>query len=162
MVAFSEAYPKVRDDLKELVKLDESEIRDFMGDNVVRDGKQTPKSVALQRAARNMLALGVQHHHNVGNENKAAVKNAYIDIKGLGWVIFEYFLMLLGRPGVKPDTMLQGFVNGALKNADPQLPTVRNRAAGEILRKVYEEIELPGGMGLTDFDHTIWLWQRSR
>lgn len=162
VVAFREAKPNVRDDLNELVKLDESVIRAFMGDNVVRDGGQTRKSIALQRAAKNMLALGVQHHHNVTNENKTAVKKAYLGVKGLGWVTFEYFLMLLGRPGIKPDTMIQGFVNGALKNAEPELSAVSDRAAGEILQKVYEEIELPDRLGLTDFDHTIWLWQRSR
>lgn len=162
VLAFSEAYPKVRDDLKELVSLDESEIRGFMGDNVVSDGEQTRKSIALQRAAKNMLVLGVRHHHHLTNENKAAVKKAYVDIKGLGWVTFEYFLMLLGRPGIKSDTMIRGFVNEALKNAEPELSAVRYRTAGEILQKVYEEIETPDGMSLTDFDHTIWLWQRSR
>lgn len=133
-----------------------------MGDDAVRDGKQTCKSAALQRATENMQALGVRHHHDVTTENTAVVKKAYRDTNGLGWVTFEYFLMLLGRPGIKPNTLIQGFINGALNTAQPELSAVRDRAAGEIPRRVYEKTELPEGMGPTDVDRTIWLWQRSR
>lgn len=110
------------------MKLDEAEIRKHMGDNVVRDGRRTRKSVALQNAAKTFIELGVQHHHQVTPENKARLKEAYTGIKGLGWVTFEYFLMLLGQPGIKPDTMIKGFVNDALSAAGE--PKVSERDAG--------------------------------
>lgn len=158
--AFKKAHQEVHDDLQALVDLDEAEIRKYMGNNVVRDGHQTRKSVALQSAARGFIRLRVQHHHQVSPEIKAQLKKAYTDVKGLGWVTFDFFLMLLGQPGIKPDIMIKGFVNGALSAAGE--PKVREREAGQILRSVYESLNLSSRMTLTDFDHTIWHWQRSQ
>lgn len=158
--AFKDEHEEVHDDLAALVNLDEAEIRKHMGDNVVRDGRRTRKSVALQSAASDFIKLGVQHHHQVTLENRAQLKQAYTGIKGLGWVTFEYFLMLLGQPGIKPDTMIKGFVNGALDAAGE--PKVSERDAGQILQSVYESLRLSSSMTLTDFDHMIWLWQRGR
>lgn len=160
VLAFKDDHEEVHDDLEALLNLHEAEIREHMGDNVVRDGLSTRKSVALQKAAWNFIKLGVRHHHQVTLENKAQLKREYTDIKGLGWVTFEYFLMLLGQPGIKPDTMIKGFVNGALSAAGE--PQVSECDAGQILQSVYESSDLPRRMTLTDFDHTIWLWQRSR
>lgn len=160
VVTFQEEHPAVCDDLAALTQLDEAEIRAYMGNNVIRDGRLTPKSVAVLRTAEQFLHLGVQHHYQVTQENKQQLKTAYTSIPGLGWVTFDYFLMLLGHQGIKPDTMITGFVNDALQKAG--LPKVREREAGQILQEVHESLGLGAWMTLTDFDHAVWLWQRTR
>lgn len=142
------------------MRLDEAEIRSIMGDNVVSDGKQTQKRSALRCAAEKILDANVQHAGDLAQADPAAVKRAYTSVPGLGWVTIEYFLMLLGQPGIKADTMITRFVNAALR--EENLPTVNARGAHEILKTVYAETDAARDLGLTGFDHTIWSWQRKQ
>ncbi|MGQ7787943.1 hypothetical protein [Nesterenkonia sp. K-15-9-6] len=157
---FREAFPDVRNNLQQLVGMEESQIRSILGDNVVADGRQTRKSVVVQRAAGNMLELGVQYAGDLEDADSELVKKAYTSVRGLGWITFEYFLMLLGQPGIKADVMITRFVNAAL--TERGMSQVDSKQARQILETVHAQDGVARGLGLTDFDHTIWRWQRGR
>ena len=65
---------------------------------------------------------------------------------GSGPVTWSYFLMLLGRPDVKPDTWIVRFVEQALGR--PVAPT----EAQDLLRDAAREMEVPA----STLDHSVW------
>lgn len=71
---------------------------------------------------------------------------------------FDYFLMLLGNPGVKADTMITRFVNSAL--AEAGIAAVTPKAAGELVKAAFADT--PPGADLTYYEHTIWLTESER
>lgn len=178
---FYEKHPEVIDSLGELTQLDESDIRSVMGNNKVAPGHKGEKykSLAVLQAANNIKAIQTQPRKGPKNNNQicapqyidsasdltnyvtSSVANrkkaerAYTSVVGLGPVTFEYFLMLLGVPGIKADRMLTQFVRDALE--DPQLSPAQARTE---LTTLYESWHGKENHSLIDFDHAIWLYQR--
>lgn len=157
---FSKRDPQLLNDLSRLVALEESEIRSIMGNNVVSDGKRTPKSVAVLHAARRLLDVPVSSASDLRDAKPEEVKKAYTGVPGLGWITQEYFLMLLGHPGIKADVMITRFVNHALWTQ--HLGPVHARDASWIIKTVHAETNAARGLGLGHFDHVLWRWQRSQ
>lgn len=79
-------------------------------------------------------------------------KLAYTDVVGLGDVTWEYFLMLLGKPGVKADVWIVRFVSKAVgrTTSSPETRDLVKAAAAEL------------GTDPTALDHAIWSHQRGR
>jgi hypothetical protein len=81
-------------------------------------------------------------------------------VKGVRKVTFHYFLILLGVPGVKADTMIRAFVDEALHgegtvgNGDET--GVSAERAGDLVAAAAEDL----GVSASDLDHAIWLHQR--
>lgn len=70
------------------------------------------KTEAIVEAARNLVATGVRTASDVDPDEH---KRAYTKVPGLGAVTWEYFTMLLGRPGVKADTWVTRWVSAQLR-----------------------------------------------
>ncbi|MCL6424041.1 hypothetical protein Bequi_11735 [Brachybacterium sp. JHP9] len=151
------AHPEVADDLQALVDLGAGEIESFMT-SAVSSGRR--KSACVVEAAQNLLDLTPQVRTasdiTEGVEDLDArvrdVRRAYRRVHGLGGVTAEYFTMLLGIPGVKPDRMILEFVNRSLRTAGlKRVDTARARA---LVEEAFEAIGR--GDSLTHFDHAIW------
>lgn len=109
------------------------------------------KADAIVEAAQNLVGVGVRHATDL-SEPSSRHKRAYVSVKGLGPVTWEYFLMLLGVPGVKADTWIVRFVEQAL---DRQVSPVDARA---LLMAVAHSMKVsPSAL-----DHNIWDYMRRR
>ncbi len=49
----------------------------------------------------------------ITDENAHKVKGTVMSVQGIGFATANYFLMLLGRSGVKPDRMVHKFLKDA-------------------------------------------------
>lgn len=171
--------------LRELCTHDESEIRSVMGKGKVAPGKQRSryKSIAVLDAATAFTDLGIDSADDlrswiggVGDlpRDKSAfaqARKAYTQVYGLGVVTFEYWLMLLGIPGVKADRRIVSFVQkviaeGAGSNVVP--PSISAKEARSLLLKAYElwkqerqQRNPDETVDLRAFDHAVWLFERS-
>lgn len=153
--AFREKYPEAANDLERIRDLGEETIRDVMG-NGKSSGRY--KSVCLMEAADNLLSLDppVRNAWQLKPLDPGH-KRAYTSVRGLGWVTYEYFTMLLGQPGIKADTMIRRFVDTALEKDG--LSPVDARTARRLVEAAHAQ-ERPA-MSLGAFDHAIWLHQRT-
>lgn len=162
------------DSLTALATLDEATLRSIMGDGVTAGRSKASAAIEaavafrkltgtpgepLETAAsvRRLIECEVSHADRPETER---LKKAYTGVKGLGWVTFEYFLMLLGVPGVKADTMIRGFIAEAL---DVDKDAVSAHHARALVVHAHQEIwPEHDGPSLTAYDHGLWLYQRSR
>ena len=71
----------------------------------------------------------------------------FIKTSGVGQAQYSYFLMLLGIPGVKPDTLVTAWVERALN-----LSSVSQKDIQRIVMEAARQI----GVDATTVDHTIW------
>lgn len=140
------------DDLRVLSSLGSDRIREVMGSGVSAGHL---KAEAAVEAADGLIAAGVFHAQGFLDADKKEMKRIYTRVRGLGWVTFEYFSMLLGIPGVKADTMITRFVNNALISAS--LAKVDDRQARALIVEAHNETKR--GKTLTHFEHAIWLYQ---
>ena len=77
----------------------------------------------------------------------AEFRSAFIKTSGVGQAQYAYFLMLLGIPGVKPDTLVTAWVERELKLSSVSQKDIQ-RIVIEAARKI--------GVDATTVDHTIW------
>ena len=77
----------------------------------------------------------------------AEFRSAFIKTSGVGQAQYAYFLMLLGIPGVKPDTLVTAWVERELKLSSVSQKDIQ-RIVIEAARKI--------GIDATTVDHTIW------
>ena len=90
--------------------------------------------------------------------NGKQLKKAYTSVLGLGPVTFEYFLMLLGVPGVKVDRMILDFVRRAEGNDLKEHEVhqcVEDTHAEALAQKIVE-------CNLIEFEHAIWRFERQQ
>ena len=71
------------------------------------------KASAVVEAAKKLNVAGVKAAADLDPRNPAH-KKAYTSVHGLGPVTWEYFGMLLGKPGIKADRWIIRFVGRAL------------------------------------------------
>ncbi len=153
--AFRCEYKSAVDDLTLLVEVGEAAIEAVMG-NAKTSSRS--KASAVIEAASNFLDIGVRTAEDFRAKNSGELKNAYVPVKGLGWITFEYLSMLLGQPGVKADTMICRFVNVALQQQG--LDAVDGATARQLIALTHEQTGL--GETLSHFDHGIWLFESDR
>ncbi len=110
------------------------------------------KSAAVLEAAINLRKLSIDSAADITDENAAAVKAALRSVQGIGFATTNYFLMLLGRPGVKPDRMVHRFLMDATchKWSDTQANDLIVAAAAQIGT---------GGVPPHELDHAIWSFE---
>ena len=77
----------------------------------------------------------------------AEFRSAFVKTSGVGQAQYAYFLMLLGIPGVKPDTLVTAWVERELKLSSVSQKDIQ-RIVIEAARKI--------GVDATTVDHTIW------
>jgi hypothetical protein len=113
-------------------------------------------------------AAKVLQRHGIENANDAVAKlslrearessdvtREWLAIEGQGSALtWNYFLMLVGIPGVKADRMVVGYVSSALGGARQ----VAQKEASRLVESVADAI----GVNYTRLDHTIWRYQSGR
>lgn len=151
VVAFRETHSDAVDDLERLAALGGDEIARIMGESVTSSRR---KADCVVEAATALLALEptVRTARDARATDPKAVQAAYVGVHGLGWVTAKYFLMLLGAQDVKADSMIQRFVNSALR--EEGLETVDAAGAYELVIAAHGADD--HGVGLTEFEHAIW------
>lgn len=85
------------------------------------------------------------HHRSVGD-----VKRLLRSVPGIGYATTNYFLMLLGLPGVKPDRMIHRFL---------QTATHRNWSDLHAEQLVTQAASLLDGVEAHQLEHSIWSYQ---
>lgn len=135
-------------DLSRLVEIGEDELRDLLNDQMI-SGRS--KVSAIREAAKNLVDVGVIRAANLDAQNPEH-KRAYTRVHGLGAVTWEYFGMLLGKPGVKADTWICRFVERAVgRDVSPrEAKSLVMAAAGRL------------NADATHLDHAIWAYERQR
>lgn len=114
------------------------------------------KSAAVLEAAtvltegRADFDSGIDSATDVTTTNAKAISTALVSVPGIGRVTADYFLMLLGYPGVKADTMIRRYLGRALggsaASVDASVATV-TAAAGRL------------SCDVVDLEHSIWAFE---
>ncbi|MBO0907781.1 hypothetical protein [Arthrobacter sunyaminii] len=133
-------------DLARLSNQDPEQLQTVLNDQKV-SGRT--KASAIVEAAKNLLAVGVKSAADLDPHN-AEQKKAYTAVHGLGWVTWEYFGMLLGKPGIKADRWIVRFAGRALGR------DVTATEAKALLFEAAAELEATP----TELDHAIWAHER--
>lgn len=110
------------------------------------------KAAAVLEAARALEAEGVITADDITDENAARVKRALRSVAGVGYATTNYFLMLLGRPGVKPDRMVHRFLTDATGSG------WSDSAAEDLVNAVAEVLDVSAAA----LDHAIWSYESAR
>jgi hypothetical protein len=92
------------------------------------------KAAAVREAAEALRTAGISTAADIGPANTGTVQEVLRAVPGIGAGTANYFLMLLGAPGVKPDRMVHGFLRDAAGHAfsGPQAESVVTAAAGHV------------------------------
>jgi hypothetical protein len=137
------------DDLENLARLEPDSLMVTLGNRQKTGG--VTKAEAIVHAAQRFTAVGVRHAADI-NPDSSAQRNAYCGTRGLGPITWEYFLMLLGNDGVKPDVLVTRFVEEALGRPVEYTEVIEivGRAAGRLRKTV-------GAL-----DHSIWNYMSKR
>jgi hypothetical protein len=138
------------DDLTVLADCTPSDLAGVIGHQKLSGGKL--KSQAIIEAATRLIDAGVRHAVDLDPKFKTH-RHAYVGVHGLGAVTWEYFLMLLGRPGVKADRWIIRFVDEAIPECAHTSETARNLIVAAADRL---------GVSPTALDHAIWSLMRAR
>lgn len=72
------------------------------------------KAAAVLEAAIALSSIGVSTAVDITESNVADVRAALRRVPGIGFATTNYFLMLLGRPAIKPDRMVHRFLARAV------------------------------------------------
>ena len=137
------------DDLGVLAELDADELMATLGNRQKTGG--VTKASAITNAAKNFTAVGVAHAADVQPDSPEQ-RRAYCDTKGLGPITWEYFLMLLGNDGVKPDVLVTRFVEEALGRKADYTEVI------SIIRESASRL----GKTVGAVDHSIWTYINRR
>lgn len=136
-------------DLKRLAAYDPLELQELLNDQQI-SGRT--KASAIIEAAGNLAQLGVQNDDDFDAANKGQ-KKAYTSVHGLGPVTWEYFGMLLNKPGVKADTWIIRFVERAVGRTD-----VSPGEAHDLVVTAADRL----GVNPIELDHALWDHERRR
>jgi hypothetical protein len=146
-------YRKLRgdgplDDLRTLAGIDPHVLQAAVGSQKTAD---VLKAEAIIKAAGALVAVNVTCAAQVQPADSTQ-KRAYTSVRGLGWVTWEYFGMLLGRPGVKADRwVVQAVTNAVGRQVTPAVARdVVLRAASAL------------GKNPTVLEHALWAFERTR
>lgn len=163
--SWDEASQDPRNSLMALTEYNEALIREFMGSGKVAPGKsfEKYKSIAAIEAAQEIQKLGINSSEDLisywygSKKQQSDLRKAYTSVYGLGKVTFEYFLMLLGLPGVKADRMITRFVATAIGAS-----SITAERAHSLIMDSYQESSIKHAVSLISFEHGIWLYQSER
>ncbi|MCF6745496.1 hypothetical protein E9529_14695 [Blastococcus sp. KM273128] len=136
------------DDLCVLAQIDAASLQRTVG---AQKTAGVPKAEAIVRAAAALVDVGVVSADDVEPADPRQ-KRAYTSVRGLGWVTWEYFGMLLGRPGVKADRwVVQAVSNAVHRQVTPLV-------ARDVVLSAADALE----RSPTVLEHALWAFERSR
>ena len=134
------------DDLSVLANTEPSSFVDIVHNSSRASGRS--KGEIVISAAKSLSAAGLVHANQFDGSSKQ--KSAYLSVIGCGPVTWSYLGMLLGQPGVKPDSWIVRFVSAALHEP------VTSPEAGRLISMLASEKDL----NPTQLDHAIWNFAR--
>lgn len=117
------------------------------------------KAAAVLEAAQLLGSVDppVDRAADVADANADQVRRLLLGVPGIGYATANYFLMLLGRPGVKPDRMVHRFIDDAMAAAD-QPGRLSDAAAEALVNAAADQIGSEG----YQLEHAIWKWESDR
>jgi hypothetical protein len=107
------------------------------------------KVATVREAAEALTRQDVTTAQKISISNASDVWNTLLSVSGLGYATANYFLMLLGATGVKPDRMVKRFLTDATGQAfsDAKAERVTRAAATRL------------GVEPHELDHAIWSYE---
>lgn len=135
-------------DLSRLAQFDPTELQTVLG-NQFTSGRT--KASAITEVAAQLCAVGVIKAVDL-DPRQSEQKRAYTSVHGLSWVTWEYFGMLLDRPGVKADRWITRFVVRAVER------DIKPQEARDLLLGAASKFEVSP----MNLDHAIWDYERNR
>lgn len=136
------------DDLRVLAQMDAEILERAVGSQKTAG---VPKAEAIVRAAAALVDVGVLAADDVDPADPRQ-KRAYTSVRGLGWITWEYFGMLLGRPGVKADRWVVQAVSKGVRRR-PVTPTV----ARDVVLGTASALD----RSPTALEHALWAFERA-
>jgi hypothetical protein len=109
------------------------------------------KAATVREAAEALARHGVTTAQQITASNADDVWKVLLSVPGVGYATANYFLMLLGVPGVKPDTMIKRFL------ADAAGHKFTDAEAERVVRAAAQQL----GVQPHKLDHAIWSFERS-
>lgn len=109
------------------------------------------KAATVLEAANALVAIGVSRPSELTCKNLPRVKATLCSVSGVGYATANYFLMLLGRPGVKPDRMVHRFLARAIGQP------VSNAQADALVTAAARSLNVP----THELDHAMWRYERA-
>ena len=131
------------DDLGALAKVDAAWLEGVLENRQKTGG--APKAEAIISAAGRLAQVGLVTSKDV-DRNSAEQRKAYCGTRGLGPVTWQYFLILVGHDGVKPDTLVTRFVETAIGRKPDA------RAVTGLVTDAAKRLGVPAAA----LDHSIW------
>jgi hypothetical protein len=110
------------------------------------------KAATVRQAAGVLRDLGINEASQIDLASTGEVKQALVAVPGIGAATVNYFLMLLGAPGVKPDRMVHRFLYDAAGHS------FTNARAEEAVTAAAESLGVPAN----ELDHTIWRYESDK
>jgi hypothetical protein len=107
------------------------------------------KAATVRQAAQALCTYGVTTDRQITADNAEGVWTVLRSVPGLGYATANYFLMLLGAPGVKPDTMIKRFL------ADAAGHEFTDGEAERVVRAAAEQL----GVQPHKLDHAVWSYE---
>ena len=144
-------------DLHRLANADPEQLASVLQNSTVTAGRT--KTSAVSEAASNLIEAEILTSVDL-REYRADAKRAYVRVRGLSWVTFSYFCMLLGVPDVKADTWITRFVGQSVGR------DVSAHEAYDLLHGVADGLaqadndEWP--RTASELDHAVWAATRAR
>lgn len=166
LAKFKEKYPLAAQDIRELLKLTDSEISEILGHGVTAGNS---KARAALQVAENLVNVEIPSVELIYPQRIPVYcaedfdpsiyqhRQAYLSVQGLGKVTYRYFTMLLGHGDVKPDVWI---IRAVQRVADTYKIGifVTPALAHKVVTNAHERTGL--GETVTHLDHAIWLNER--
>lgn len=113
------------------------------------------KAAAVLQATSLLCAADppIDSADDIDIRNVSEVKQILRSVPGIGYATTNYFLMLLGLPGVKPDRMIHRFLHDA---------THRNWSDLLAEQLITQAASLLNGVEAHQLEHSIWSYQSVR
>jgi hypothetical protein len=110
------------------------------------------KAAAVREAALALSEAGISVASDLTIHRVEGARRALLDVPGIGYATSNYFFMLLGQPGVKPDRMIHRFLERATGCK------FTNQEAERLLSNVAQDLGVPPH----DLEHAIWRQESDR
>lgn len=110
------------------------------------------KAATVREAACSLRGRGINVASHIDARNTEDVKRALRVVSGVGYATANYFLMLLGAPGVKPDRMIHRFLKEATGH------TFTGAEADQVIGCVARALDVQPH----ELDHAIWRYESER
>lgn len=137
----------VLDDLTRLATAEPAALADLLRNHQRTGGRL--KAAAIVEAADNLVTAGVRHAAHLAPTDTRH-RRAYVRVRGLGPITWDYLLMNLGHPGVKADTWILRWIHSTLHRP------VNAAHARRLIIDAAEDLEVSP----TTLDHAIWAHAR--